>query len=229
NRALQALRQPGSSFKPVLYAAALENGFTPATTIIDSPEALAGVEGLNWKPRNYDGEFKGAMTFRRALETSRNVPTIKIAQDLGVDTIHLFSQRIGLQTEMPKDLSLSLGSFGVTLLNLTSTYGIFPNGGKKLKPKAIVTITDRDGKRYFLEDMVAPVEATPDDVVMAEPSPTQEVDPEAEVTPEVQDKEPNQFLASLVGDQVYDPRLAYVMTNLLRGVVLYGTGQGTKD
>lgn len=229
NRALQALRQPGSAFKPILYAAALENGFTPATTIIDSPEALAGVEGLNWKPRNYDGEFKGAMTFRRALETSRNVPTIKIAQDLGVDTIHMYSQRIGLEAEMPKDLSLSLGSFGVTLLNLTTTYGIFPNGGKKLKPKAIVSITDRDGKRYFLEDMVAPVEATPDDVVMVEPTPTQEADVEAEATPEIQDKEPNQFLASLVGDQVYDPRLAYVMTNLLRGVVLYGTGQGTKD
>lgn len=229
NRALQALRQPGSAFKPILYASALENGFTPATTIIDSPEALAGVEGLNWKPRNYDGEFKGAMTFRRALETSRNVPTIKIAQDLGVDAIHMYSQRIGLETEMPKDLSLSLGSFGVTLLNLTSTYGIFPNGGKKLKPKAIVSITDRDGKRYFLEDMVAPVEPTPDDVVMAEPTATQAPDLEAEATPEVQDKEPNQFLASLVGDQVYDPRLAYVMTNLLRGVVLYGTGQGTKD
>lgn len=229
NRALQALRQPGSAFKPILYAAALENGFTAATTIIDSPEALAGVEGLNWKPRNYDGEFKGVMTFRRALETSRNVPTIKIAQDLGVDTIHMYSRRIGLESEMPKDLSLSLGSFGVTLLNLTSTYGIFPNGGKKLKPKAIVSITDRDGKRYFLEDMIAPVEATPDEVVLAEPSPKSEEDIEDEKTEELQDKEPNQFLASLVGDQVYDPRLAYVMTNLMRGVVLYGTGQGVKD
>lgn len=232
NRALQALRQPGSAFKPMLYAAALENGFTPATTIIDSPEALGGVEGLNWKPRNYDGEFKGAMTFRRALEVSRNVPTIKIAQDLGVDKIHLFSERIGLETDMPKDLSLSLGSFGVTLLNLTSTYAIFPNGGKKLRPKAIVSITDRDGKRYFLEDMAPPVEevSTDEEIEAPKIEPTivqTPIDPEA--TAAIEDKEPNQFLAGLVGDQVYDPRLSYVMTNLLRGVVLYGTGQGAKE
>ena len=227
NRALQALRQPGSAFKPILYAAAIENGFTPATLIIDSPEALGGVEGLNWKPRNYDGKFKGAMTFRRALEVSRNVPTIKIAQDLGVDTVHDFSKRIGLEVDMPKDLSLSLGSFGVNLLNLTATYGIFPNGGKKLSPKGILSITDRDGKRYFLENMDG-VEVS--DVVD---------EPTAQATSDVatdgikEDQKPekidNPFLAALTENQVYDTRLAYVMTNILRGVVLYGTGRGAKE
>lgn len=232
NRALQALRQPGSSFKPMLYAAALENGFTPATTIIDSPEALAGVEGLNWKPRNYDGAFKGPMTLRRALEVSRNVPTIKIAQDLGVNKIHMFSQRIGVNSEMPKDLSVALGSFGITLLNLTATYGIFPNGGKKLTPKAIVSITDRDGKRYFLQNMISPLDGVEENIEMAEEAGANTVadDLTNNEKPEaISDKESNQFLASLVGDQVYDSRLAYVMTNILRGVVLYGTGRGAKE
>ncbi len=231
NRALQALRQPGSSFKPILYAAALENGFTPATTIIDSPEALGGVEGLNWKPGNYDGAFKGPMTLRRALEVSRNVPTIKIAQDLGVDKIHMFSSRIGLNAEMPKDLSVSLGSFGVNLLNLTATYGIFPNGGKKLRPKAIVSITDRDGKRYFLDNMVAPLDGVAEDLDISE-EPTvsaTESNGQEEKPEEVSDTKPNPFLTGLVGDQVYDSRLAYVMTNILRGVVLYGTGRGAKE
>tara|TARA_R110000868_G_scaffold100128_1_gene275348 strand:- start:12417 stop:15155 length:2739 start_codon:yes stop_codon:yes gene_type:complete len=231
NRALQALRQPGSSFKPILYAAALENGFTPATTIIDSPEALGGVEGLNWKPGNYDGAFKGPMTLRRALEVSRNVPTIKIAQDLGVDKIHMFSSRIGLNAEMPKDLSVSLGSFGVNLLNLTATYGIFPNGGKKLRPKAIVSITDRDGKRYFLDNMVAPLDGVAEDLdISEEPTAVATESTSAEDKPEeINDTKPNPFLTGLVGDQVYDSRLAYVMTNLLRGVVLYGTGRGAKE
>tara|TARA_R110000868_G_scaffold132566_4_gene343750 strand:+ start:6682 stop:9420 length:2739 start_codon:yes stop_codon:yes gene_type:complete len=231
NRALQALRQPGSSYKPILYAAALENGFTPATTIIDSPESLGGVEGLNWKPGNYDGAFKGPMTLRRALEVSRNVPTIKIAQDLGVEKIHMFSRRIGLSAEMPKDLSVSLGSFGVNLLNLTATYGIFPNGGKKLRPKAIVSITDREGKRYFLDNMVAPLDGVEEDLEISEEptiSATETAGEEA-TAEEVSDTKPNPFLTGLVGDQVYDSRLAFVMTNLLRGVVLYGTGRSAKE
>ncbi|PIP91088.1 MAG: hypothetical protein COW01_01335 [Bdellovibrionales bacterium CG12_big_fil_rev_8_21_14_0_65_38_15] len=231
NRALQALRQPGSSFKPILYAAAIENGFTPSTLVIDSPEALGGVEGLNWKPRNYDGEFKGPMTLRRALEVSRNVPTIKIAQDLGVDKVHDFSKRIGLDVEMPKDLSLSLGSFGVNLLNLTATYGIFPNGGKKLKPKAILSITDRDGKRYFLEDMDGALDGQAEPDVAEEPTQTAATPNGVEEGLEevAHEKVINPFLAGLSENQVYDPRLSYVMTNLLRGVVLYGTGQGAKE
>lgn len=226
NRALQAQRQPGSAFKPMLYAAALENGFTPASIIIDSPESLGGVGGLDWKPRNYDNKFNGAMTFRRALEVSRNVPTIKIAQDLGVQNIHLFSERIGLETKMPADLSLSLGSFGVTLLNLTATYAVFPNGGKKIMPKAIVSVTDRDGKKYFLDNMVNPEE--PEEKLTEEATAEATTEPVAEET-EVQDKVPNPFLVGIAGDQVYDSRLSYVMTNLLRGVVLYGTGQAVKE
>lgn len=230
NRALQALRQPGSSFKPILYAAALENGFTPATTIIDSPEALGGVEGLNWKPGNYDGKFKGPMTLRYALETSRNVPTVKIAQDLGVEKIHEFSARLGLHIDMPKDLSLSLGSFGVTLLDLTSAYALFPNGGKKLKPVSVLSITDRDGKMYSLDGAIETIEAEASEVAVEE---APKVEPTAEASEEElaqeEQVEENQFLSGLAGDQVYDARLAYLMTNLLRGVVLYGTGRGALE
>ncbi len=229
NRALQALRQPGSSFKPILYAAALENGFTPATTIIDSPEALGGVEGLNWKPRNYDGQFKGPMTLRHALQVSRNVPTIKIAQDLGVEKIHEFSARLGLNADMPKDLSLSLGSFGVTLLDLTSAFAIFPNGGKKLNPVSVLSITDRDGKMYFLpEAQLTPTPSVQDEEATPEVTAKVNDESEIELSDAPQAKE-NQFLTGLAGNQVYDARLAYIMTNLLRGVVTYGTGRGVLD
>ncbi len=149
NRAVQALRQPGSSFKPFLYAAALEHGYTPSSIIIDSPEALGGVDNsLNWKPRNYDGKFKGAMTLRRSLELSRNVTTIKMASDLGVDNILKFLDRIDLEAKLDPDLSLALGSFGISLLNLTANYALFPNGGKKINPKAIISVTDRYDKKY---------------------------------------------------------------------------------
>ena len=147
NRVIQAKRQPGSAFKPLLFAAALETGLTPSSIIMDSPETLGGVDrGLNWKPRNYDGKFKGPMTLRNALEQSRNIPTIKIAHKLGIQRIFEFSERIGFNAELEKDLSLSLGSFGVSLMNILTTYGIFPNKGKKVIPKSITFITDRNEK-----------------------------------------------------------------------------------
>ncbi len=227
NRAIQSLRQPGSSFKPFIFAAALENGFTPADVLLDSPESLGGVDdSLNWKPRNYDGKFKGAMTLRRALEVSRNVPTIKLASQVGVEKIIDFVQRLGLEAEIAPDLSLSLGSFGVTLLNLTSTYAVFPNGGKKISPISITSITDRFGKEYEIEE--------------AENSPEKEQEIVAEENQEIADlkknfdsqeeessveEEVNEFLVDLKGDYVFDKRLAYIMTNLLKGVIQNGTGR----
>ena len=153
NRPLQAYRQPGSSFKPILYAAALEHGFRPNDILIDSPEALGGVDNaLSWKPRNYDGTFKGPMTFRRSLEISRNVPTIKVASRVGVQNIISFARRIGIEANLQADLSLSLGSAGMTLLDLTTTYAIFPNGGKRLPSKTILNIADRFETEYDIED-----------------------------------------------------------------------------
>jgi penicillin-binding protein 1A len=238
NRAIQSKRQPGSSFKPLLYAAAIENGFTPATIIIDSPEALGGVdETLNWKPRNYDGKFKGPITFRNALEQSRNVPTIKIAEKLGVQKVLDFTKRIGFNAKLDENLSLALGSFGVTLLDISSTYSIFPNGGKLIDPKTIVSISDRDGVAYNIDERVR----TKDDIAQEEAVVAAELTPEGDVSasgpPGQEQKEleeskterVNQFLEKLTKSQVYDPRLAYVMTNILRGVVLHGTGQSAKE
>ncbi len=153
NRAVQSNRQPGSAFKPIIYAVGLENGFTPASMLLDSPQALGGVDdSLSWKPRNYDGKFKGEISFRRALETSRNIPTIRLTQDVGVSRIKNFVERIKVDAELPPDLSVSLGSFGINLLGLVKTYAVFPNGGKKVRLKSIVSIKDRNGKVEYLED-----------------------------------------------------------------------------
>jgi penicillin-binding protein 1A len=212
NRAIQSSRQPGSSFKPFIYAAALEAGYTPSSILMDTPQALGGTadNSLNWKPRNYDGEFKGPMTFRNALEVSRNIPTVRLVQDLGVTKIHKFVQRFHITAEIPRDMSLSLGSFGISLSELTKAYAVFPNGGKAIRLQHILSIKDRKGKSY------APPAG--DHNWKSEP-------PKAQV--EVSESEANSpfnpFLAGLSSAQVLDPRLAYVMTNLLRGVTLYGT------
>jgi penicillin-binding protein 1A len=228
NRAIQSLRQPGSSFKPLLFASALENGFNPASIIIDSPETLGGVdETLNWKPRNYDGRFKGPITFRNSLEQSRNVPTIKIASEVGVDKIIAFLNRIGFKADVDQDLSLALGSFGVTLLDLVSTYAIFPNGGRKVIPKTILSVTDRDGNIVKIDDLEYEKEEEKgsDQEKIAEEN-TNIVENEMTQAEKVQQ---NPFHTSLDETTVYDPRLAFIMTNLLRGVVLHGTGASAKS
>ncbi|MBC99588.1 MAG: hypothetical protein CME63_17720 [Halobacteriovoraceae bacterium] len=242
NRALQSKRQPGSAFKPILFAAALENGYTPSTIIMDSPETLGGVDAsLDWKPRNYDGKFKGPVTVRDSLEHSRNVPTVKMAYDLGVDKILNFVDRIGFNATLAHDLSLSLGSFGVTLIDIVTTYGIFPNGGKRVIPKSIISIKDREGNPVVFnekyEDLKTPEDVTP---VIEAPSDSEEAEDkenlesllaaeENKAGEEAEKEKPNPFLETLSEDQVYDRRLAYVMTNLLRGVVLHGTGRRAKS
>ena len=228
DRAIQSFRQPGSSFKPILFAAGLENGFTPASILMDSPEALGGVDSsLNWKPRNYDGKFKGPMTFRNSLETSRNIPTIRLASDIGVSKILDFTKRIGFKAKLDEDLSLALGSFGVTLMDIVATYAIFPNGGKLVRPKSIISVTDRFGKSYEISESeeveVVEVEKIEEEEILANNMlGTEEESAEAKV-------EENPFHLALGGDQVYDPRLAYLMNNLLRGVVQHGTGRRVRD
>lgn len=230
NRALQSKRQPGSAFKPLLFAAGLENGYLPNTLILDTPEALGGADSsLNWKPRNYDGKFKGAMTFRDSLEQSRNIPTIKIALNLGMTKIFNYLDRIGFKAEMPNDLSISLGSFGATLLETIKAFSVFPNGGKKVSPKLITSITDRDGKEYLGLN-----ESSNDHLdIVAEADQKSEEKKDTEVNEtvkeETEEKEVNPFHESLDKDQVYDPRLAYIMTNLLKGVVNNGTGRRAKS
>lgn len=214
NRVIQAKRQPGSSFKPILFAAALENGYNPATIIMDTPEAMPGFDSASsWKPKNYDGEYRGPVTMRVSLEQSRNIPTIKIADKVGVGNILRFAERIGFNAKLENNLSIALGTFGVTPRDMATTFAIFANGGRFITPHAITSVVDRDGKKYNINeldrDMRIPTQVEKDDSAPVET--------------------PNTFLSSLNGKQVYDPRLSYVMTSMLKGVISSGTGAGARE
>lgn len=231
NRVIQAFRQPGSSFKPIIYAAALENGFTPNSIIIDSPEALGGVDqGLNWKPKNYDGKFLGPVTLRTAIENSRNIPAIKVADQVGIQKILAFAERIGFEAKLPRELSIALGTFGVSLYDLVTTYAVFPSQGKMIDARSIVSIVDRNGNRFELDETLKLKKVSD-----AEREKTLKPISNAEIkkapeTTGVEDKtKMNPYQATLGGNQVYDPRLAYVMSNLLKGVMIYGTGAKAHD
>jgi len=153
NRATQAKRQPGSSFKPFVYATALENNFSPNSIILDAPfTAQQGVGLKNWKPENYGKEFYGPTTLRKGVEYSRNLMTVRIAQDLGVEKILQLSNDLGIYNEIPELLSVSLGSAETTLLQITNAYSTFVNGGKKINPILIERIQDRRGKTIYNSD-----------------------------------------------------------------------------
>ncbi len=146
NRAIQSRRQPGSAFKPVIYAAALDKGYTPATIIIDSPVIFKDTKrDFVWKPHNYKEKFYGPTLFRDALVESRNVVTIKILQDIGIDYVISYARKLGITSDINRDLSISLGSSGVSLLELTNVYSVFSNLGYKIDPVFITKILDRNG------------------------------------------------------------------------------------
>ena len=152
NRVTQAKRQPGSAFKPIVYAAALENGFAPNSIILDAPFVESQGEGLkNWKPENYGKKFYGPSTLRKGIEYSRNLMTVRIAKILGIDEILKLSKKLSIYDEIPELLSVSLGAAETTLLNLSSAYAPFVNGGKKINPRLISRIQDRRGKTIFQE------------------------------------------------------------------------------
>lgn len=146
NRAVQSRRQPGSAFKPIIYAAALDKGYTPATTIIDSPIVYTDTEhDFTWKPRNYKETFYGPTLFRDALAKSRNVVTIKILKDIGIDYAIDYARKLGITSNLNRDLSIALGSSGVSLLELVGAYSVFNNLGYFVEPVFITKILDRDG------------------------------------------------------------------------------------
>lgn len=220
NRVIQAKRQPGSSFKPILYAAALEHGYNPTTIIMDTPEAMPGFDSASsWKPKNYEGDYKGPVTMRVALEESRNIPTIKIADKVGVNNILKYVERIGFNAKLEPNLSIALGTFGVSMRDLVSTYAMFPSGGKLVIPKAIISVIDRDGKKYTINESEKDSKQTDEKVENDEKT--------LSTTPPVIN--PNPFLANLNATQVYDPRLAFVMTGLMKGVITSGTGAAARD
>ncbi|MCK5695188.1 MAG: PBP1A family penicillin-binding protein [Desulfobacula sp.] len=146
NRAYQSRRQPGSAFKPIIYAAALDKGYTAATVIIDSPVVYEDIErDFIWKPRNYKETFFGPTLFRDALVKSRNIVTIKILQDIGIDYTIDYSRRLGITSDISQDLSIALGSSGLSLLELVNAYSVFSNLGYLIEPVFITKIYDRDG------------------------------------------------------------------------------------
>jgi penicillin-binding protein 1A len=158
NRAVQAMRQPGSSFKPVIYAAALDRGYTPATVVLDSPlvfeeedrkgkavDAAENEEKQAWRPRNFDEQFYGPTTIREALAKSRNVVTIKVLKDIGVEHAVNEARLLGITSPLARDLSLALGSSAVTLMEMTTAYSTFENLGVKAEPMFVTKITDRQG------------------------------------------------------------------------------------
>ena len=152
NRVTQAKRQPGSAFKPIVYAAALEKGFAPNSIILDAPFVESQGVGLkNWKPENYGKKFYGPSTLRKGIEYSRNLMTVRIAKILGLQEILDLSKKLNIYDEIPELLSVSLGAAETTLIDLTSAYAPFVNGGKKIEPKLISRIQDRRGKTIFHE------------------------------------------------------------------------------
>jgi penicillin-binding protein 1A len=150
NRVTQAKRQPGSAFKPIVYAAALENGYSPNSIILDAPFVESQGVGLkNWKPENYGKKFYGPTTLRKGIEYSRNLMTVRIAKSLGLDKILNLSQELEIYQDIPELLSVSLGAAETTLLNLTAAYASFVNGGEKIDAKLISRIQDRRGKTIY--------------------------------------------------------------------------------
>ena len=152
NRVTQAKRQPGSAFKPIVYAAALEKGFAPNSIILDAPFVESQGVGLkNWKPENYGKKFYGPSTLRKGIEYSRNLMTVRIAKNLGLQEILKLSKELNIYDDIPELLSVSLGTAETTLIDLTSSYAPFVNGGKKIIPKLISRIQDRRGKTIYQE------------------------------------------------------------------------------
>ncbi|MFN8064549.1 MAG: PBP1A family penicillin-binding protein [Vicinamibacterales bacterium] len=145
NRAVQAYRQLGSTFKPIVYTAAIDRGFTPASIIVDSPVAYPSGNGGTWAPQNYDHTFLGPITLRYALEESRNIPAIKMMDEIGPKNVLGYAKRFGFQEDFPPYLPIALGAGDATLMEVTSAYTTFPNQGVRMQPWSILNVKDRDG------------------------------------------------------------------------------------
>ena len=203
NRATQAQRQPGSAFKPFVYAAALDAGFTPSSIILDAPMVIDQGPGLaKWKPTNYSGEYYGPSTLRLGLEKSRNLMTVRLAQHIGIDKVNEYASRFGLTQAAPSLLSTALGAGETTPLKLTTAYAMLVNGGRRVQPTLIDRVQDRRGKTLYRND--------PRECAGCR-EPWSEGLPEP-VLPDLR-------------EQRIDPALAYQMVSLLEGVVQRGTGK----
>ncbi|MFH0777372.1 MAG: PBP1A family penicillin-binding protein [Candidatus Eisenbacteria bacterium] len=146
NRAVQAKRQPGSAFKPFIYVAAIDNNFNPSDMILDEPVSFVGVDGRPWVPRNYDRNYRGPMTLRYALQHSINIPAIKLLRNVGPTTVASYARRMGLRAKIENDLTIALGTSEVSLLELTSAFGVLANEGIRAEPLMILKVEDKEGR-----------------------------------------------------------------------------------
>ena len=203
NRATQAFRQPGSAFKPFVYALALENNFTPSTIILDAPIVLdQGSDLKMWKPENYGKKFYGPSTLRMGVEKSRNLMTVRVAQELGVDKIINFSKKLNIYENPEELMSISLGSAETTLLKITSAYCSFVNGGKLVNPILIDRIQDSEGNTIFNNEKRFCVNCD-------------QISYKGKQIPKIE----NNY------EQIFSPQTAYQMTSILEGVIKRGTGK----
>jgi len=203
NRATQALRQPGSAFKPFIYALALENNFTPSTLILDAPIVLdQGGDLKMWKPENYGKKFYGPSTLRMGVEKSRNLMTVRVAQELGIDKIINFSKKLNIYENPDELMSISLGSAETTLLKITSAYCSFVNGGKLVNPILIDRIQDSEGNTIFNNEKRFCINCN-------------QISYKGTKIPKIK----NNY------EQIFSPQTAYQMTSILEGVIIRGTGK----
>jgi penicillin-binding protein 1A len=207
NRAVQAKRQMGSSFKPVIYSAGLERNYTPASIIVDSPVVFEDKDNGIWKPENYEEKFYGDTTFRQALIESRNIPTIKIVQDIKVSSVLNEAKRLGLEGPFNNDLSISLGSGTTTVQELVHAFTAFPLQGKPFRAAVFEKIIDRDGRTLETAADLPTEKADLNEAVDTTAAP----------------------YAPVVPGLRLDPRVAYVMTHLMKEVVQYGTAEKAKS
>ena len=205
NRATQALRQPGSSFKPFVYAAALDNGYTPSTVVLDAPIEIDTGTGI-WAPENYTKKYYGPSTLRFGIEQSRNVMTVRLAQDVGMPLIGEYARRFGVYDSLPPYLSFALGAGETTLLRMVGAYAMFDNGGRKIQPTLIDRIQDRYGHTIYKHDS-------------------------RECRSCEAEKWENQNEPTLIDkrERVLDPMTTYQITSMMEGVVQRGTATVVKE
>jgi len=227
NRAMQAKRNPGSAFKPIIYAAALDKGLTPATVIEDSQVEYDSGQEKAWKPKNYDNVYRGPVTMREALTESINVVSVKILEQIGVQTAIEYAKKLGITSPLAANLTLALGSSSLTPMELTSAYAVFASGGYRTTPYFVTKVLDRDGR--VLEEVAPPRIPVFTRMSSAAPAADGEEGDEAAKPIELKLPAPAPEPAP-VGAQglsavpVVSPETSYLMTNLMESVVTSGTG-----
>jgi len=208
NRAIQAKRQPGSAFKPIVYLAALNEGYSPSTLILDAPYVVDQGPGLpKWKPSNYTDEFYGLTTMRTGIEKSRNLMTVRLANRIGMEKIINMANNFNIKEGLDTNLSMSLGSGVLTLMELTNAYAIIANGGKKIEPKLITSIYSKEGKKIYDTRLKKCFDCRIETILSKNEIPNLDE----------------------IKNVILDPRLAYQITSMMEGVIQRGTAKNLKD